>query len=104
MLVAIFFFDQNWGRQASWSTSAELYKTDAAAHPENGRLHFNRGFALAQLRDWNGARDAFTQSVSRYPEFADGHYRLSLVLKNLNEDSKAAQHLEIARRLGLRVP
>lgn len=101
---SVSLFSLSWLRQADWTSHEALARADVAAFPLNGRLHFNLGFAQAQRQDWTGARASFAQSVSLYPNFADGHFRLALVLEQLGETGAAAEHKEKARQLGVRIP
>jgi tetratricopeptide (TPR) repeat protein len=62
--------------------------------------HFLLGRALAGMKDYQRAADAFRAAISFNPNFPEAHVRLAALLeKHLNDSASAREHRRLARRM-----
>lgn len=71
----------------------------AFAQQDTARAHFNRGVALQQKGDLEGARQAYEQALKIAPNRVDARANLGLVSLNLGRNEKAIEHFRLALTL-----
>lgn len=65
--------------------------------PNNPGLHFEIGLLKYSTSNFEGAREAFSNAVTLYPEYANAKYYLALSLVQLDQAEEARTHLEELR-------
>lgn len=67
--------------------------------PTNPRLRLDLGGIYFALKDYQSAAQAFALAVNLKPDFANAHYNLAQVLKQLNLKDQASQQLQLTATL-----
>ena len=90
---------RTWSRIPAWNDNATLALTDVKAQPRSAKLQAGAGIALhASGRDAD-AEAAYRQALAIWPEYAQIHYNLALLLEKRGASDEAITHLKEAGRL-----
>jgi len=71
--------------------SLDSFRQALELEPEYLDAYYNLGITLAQLEDYNGARQALEQVLSRDPDFRDVHYQQGVIASKSRDFELAEQ-------------
>ncbi len=76
-----------------YADAAEVLSHGARFAPESAKVHNNLGEAFRMMREGKRSEGALQKSVALNPDYAEAHYNLGMLYKNLlDHPTKAATH------------
>jgi tetratricopeptide (TPR) repeat protein len=93
------YFDQD-----NYDMAIRYYKQAAAVKPQDVRILFNLGSAHLKNGDFDQAVKAYLQVVKMDPGIGDAHHGLAYSYYRLGEYDLAWSHINMAKKLGTKVP
>ena len=90
---------RTWARIPAWNDNATLALTDVSLQPRSAKLQAGAGIARHQSGDDIGAEAAYRSALEIWPDYAQMHYNLALLLEKRGASEEAITHLKEAGRL-----
>jgi len=75
----------NYIHQDQFEESINASEAFMAKHPEDGTIHYLRGYAFMHLNKLEMASDAFDQSIRFNRSSPEAHFQKAIVLRNMKE-------------------
>jgi tetratricopeptide (TPR) repeat protein len=91
-------------KQQKYTSAIEYYGQAAAIQPNDAAIHYNIGAAYFNTGIYDRAVAAYQKAVELNPDLADAHYGLAVGYYQLKKFDLAWKHINIAKRLGAKVP
>ena len=88
-----------WRRNQDYRSTLTIWSDTVAKRPDNGRAHYNLGFALWQAGKATEAIGQYEQALRVKPDFAEAHYNLGFALWQAGKAQEAMKHWEQALRI-----
>lgn len=86
-----------YNRNKVWKTELSLWTDAVSKSPKKARPFINRGYAYANLNEWNKAIADFSQANSINPKFhAAAYYNLGIAYGILGDNNKAFENYNAA--------
>ena len=80
--------------------AATSLRSSALLKPDSLQTQYFLGLVLLDCEKFQGACDAFSETVRIKPDFAEGHYMLGyMYLEKLFDEEKGVHHLSKAEKL-----
>ena len=76
--------------RGDWAQAVDWYRRALAARPDHADAHNDLGIALCALKDFAGARAAFTQALALRGEFVPAEVNLGQLLQSEFRDYRQA--------------
>jgi tetratricopeptide (TPR) repeat protein len=90
---------RTWTRLPAWSDNATLALTDVKLQPRSAKLQAGAGIALHSAGREEEAEAAYRRALAIWPDYAQIHYNLALLLDERDAEEEAIGHLKEAGRL-----
>jgi tetratricopeptide (TPR) repeat protein len=90
---------RTWVRIPAWKDSATLALTDVKRQPRSAKLQAGAGIALHASERHEEAEAAYREALAIWPDYAQIHYNLALLLDRRGAGDEAIAHLLQAGRL-----
>jgi protein O-mannosyl-transferase len=98
--VLIFgFAARTWARVPAWKSNLTLALTDVVTTPRSAKLQAGAGMFLADEGRFAEAEDHLRLAVAIFPDYAQMHYNLAVLLVRRGARDEAVQHLRRAAEL-----
>jgi tetratricopeptide (TPR) repeat protein len=104
MLAALVDLGTAYFDQGNYDLAIQYYKRAAATKPDDVRILFNLGSAYLKKDDFDQAVNAYLQVVKMDPKIGDAHHGLAYALYRLGKYDLAWNHVNAAKKLGVKVP
>jgi len=103
MLNALVNLGNAYFGQEKYDLAIELYERAAVVSPQEGMIFYNIGSAYSNKGDYEEAVAAYVRAVELNPDIGDAHYGLAFGYYQLKNYDLAWKHIQIARKLGVKV-
>lgn len=90
---------RTWTRIPDWKDNATLALHDVRLQPRSAKLQAGAGISLHAAGREAEAEEAYRAALSIWPEYAQIHYNLALLLDKRGAGDEAITHLQAAGRL-----
>jgi tetratricopeptide (TPR) repeat protein len=104
MLAALVDLGTVYFEQENYGQAIQLYKQAVALRPDDARILFNLGSAYLRQNSFDPAVKTYLKVVQLDPRAGDAHHGLAYGYYMLQKYDLAWDHLNAARRLGVKVP
>ncbi|MGH9429729.1 MAG: tetratricopeptide repeat protein, partial [Terriglobia bacterium] len=78
--------------------SRELYESILHKHPDSALAHYGMGRVKSGQKDLASALDHFLKACEISPNFGASHYALALAYRDLDDKTKAQEHLSLYQK------
>jgi tetratricopeptide (TPR) repeat protein len=86
-------------RIPAWKDNLTLATEDVAAHPRSAKLQAGAGMFLAGQKRYEEAEPHLREAVRIWPDYAQAHYNLSVLLLARGANEEGIEHLLRAHAL-----
>jgi len=90
---------RTWTRIPAWNDNGTLALTDVKLQPRSAKLQAGAGIALHNAGQDLGAEADYRQALQIWPDYAQIHYNLALLLEKRGARDEAITHLKEAGRI-----
>jgi len=84
---------RTWHRNPAWKDNASLALNDVRVMPRSAKLQAGAGIVLAERGERAAAERHFLAALEIYPDYAQVHYNLGLLMSRRRAWSDAVEHL-----------
>ena len=76
------FLSTRYILKGEWAHALTVTTSGIEKFPRAERLHFNRGFALAQQQEFDKAIEAFTKEIEISPQCSEAYFNIDVIKRN----------------------
>jgi tetratricopeptide (TPR) repeat protein len=98
-IVVLGFAARTWARVPDWRSNLALALADVATSPRSAKLQAGAGMFLADAERFAEAEDHLRRAVEIFPDYAQMHYNLAVLLIRRGARDEAEPHLRRAMEL-----